>query len=733
MSEPGRLGVALVIIRLGRGGAERVLVSLANGLDPGRFDVHVIAIRDAGELAADLAPHVTLHALNRRRAWDLASFIRFRALIARHRIEVVHTHSHWSAYFVRIARALGRARFHHVLHEHYPLIERSRLRFVDRLCLSRVDHCFAASSALARYASRWIGIPPDRCEVLENGTDAAAPPAVDRAAVFTVAQLARVAPQKDQRMALAVAERLRDDVGPLRWLMIGRADSAYAEECRAAVARMGLTDVVCFVGERSDARAMLRRAHVGVLTSAAEGLPLALLEYMAAGLPVVVTDTGEAGALVRESGGGQAVAPGDVEAFAAAVRVYATDPETAERSGAANRTYVQVHHGVEPMVERVAAVYAALASGRDGAAPSVTGAAPRVRVLYLVSSLESGIGVSLLRTLRHLPERYEPVVCEFSSEGSANKDAARRLGVRVIELRKRGVNPTVLLDLVRVVREVRPHVVQGCELETNFYACFVGRLVRARVVASFHGMVSAFRRSKAPFLLAILLGANRTVCVSFPIARRCLSRAPWTARRVRVIPNGVDDTFRTLSRPLARAGPPTVICVAAFYSPLKGHDHLLRAFALLDEGEARLWLVGGGALLPDMQRLAERLGLGDRVTFWGPRGDVPRLLAESDVFVLPSLSEGCPNALLEAMATGMPVVATSVEGVREIVADRSTGLLVPPGSPDAIRDAIRELARDDELRRRLGMNARRRIEESFRAETVARQYEELYADLAAGS
>jgi glycosyltransferase involved in cell wall biosynthesis len=733
VSEDGRLGVAQVIVRLGRGGAERMLVTLANGLDPARFDVHVITIRDAGELAGDLAPHVSLHALERGSAWDLASFFRFRRVLARHGIEIVETHSHLSAYFVRIARVLGARHIRHVVHEHFPLIEQSRLRFLDRLCLSRVDYCFAASAALADYASRWIGIPRERCEVLTNATDVTSPPAAERAPVFTIAQLGRVTPQKNQRMALAVAERLRLDGLPFRWLLIGSLDSAYADSCRAAATTLGLEEVISFSGERADTQAILGEAHVGVLTSVAEAaLPLALLEYMAAALPVVVTDTGESGTFVRESGGGRVVAQGDLEAFAAALSAYAADREAAERAGAANRRYVEAHHRVESVVERVASVYEALAAGGQGSTAR-TGESRRVRVLFLVSSLESGIGVSLLRTLRYLPERYEPVVCEFMSEGSANKDLARRLGVRVIELRKRGVDPTIVPDLIRVARDVRPQVVQGSELETNFYACLLGRLVRARVVASFHGMVTAFRPSKLPFLLLILQCATRTVCVSTPIARRCRARMPWTARRISVIPNGVENSFRARRRPARSAGPMTVSYVANFHSNVKGHEYLLRAFRLLGRDEARLWLIGAGSLLADMRRLADELDLDEQVTFWGFQPDVLPLLEKSDVFVLPSLSEGCPHALLEAMATGLPVVATRVDGVREIVADRRNGLLVPPRSPEAIRDAIRELARDEGLRAALGASAARRIEESYRAGTVAQQYEQLYADLAASS
>jgi glycosyltransferase involved in cell wall biosynthesis len=246
-------------------------------------------------------------------------------------------------------------------------------------------------------------------------------------------------------------------------------------------------------------------------------------------------------------------------------------------------------------------------------------------------------------------------------------------------------------------------------------------------------MVSAFRWSKLPFLYVILLAAHRIVCVSAPIARRCTARAPWLRKRVLVIPNGVDDAFRPSPRSPEHNGRLAVTYVANFHSSVKGHEYLLRAFRLLDEEEAELWLVGDGPLLADMQRLAAVLELGDRVRFWGSRHDVPRLLAQSDVFVLPSLSEGCPNALLEAMAAGLPVIATNVDGVREIVVDRSTGLLVPARNPEAIRDAIRELARDGNLCETLRANALRRIDRSFRAETVAQRYEELYAGLAKSS
>jgi glycosyltransferase involved in cell wall biosynthesis len=349
-----------------------------------------------------------------------------------------------------------------------------------------------------------------------------------------------------------------------------------------------------------------------------------------------------------------------------------------------------------------------------------------------MSNLDSGMGVTLLGCLRHVDRRYEVLICEFLSGGSANAAAARELGAEVIELGKPGVDPTILADLVRTARRFKPHVVQGSELETNFYACLVGRLVGARVVAGFHGLESAFRPSMAPFLYGVLLGAHRIVCVSRAVAHLCLARVPSAGRRLLLIPNGV-DADRFAPRPSGTAsGRPVVTCVANLYSPVKGHAYLLRGLSMLEEAEAELWLVGDGALLAPMQSLARELGIEDRVTFWGRRDDVATLLSRSDVFALPSLSESCPHALLEAMAAGLPVVATEVGGVPEIVQDGVTGRLVAPRDAIGLRDAIREVTRDAGLRETLRENALRRVREAYSERDAARRYLDLYVSLTAG-
>jgi glycosyltransferase involved in cell wall biosynthesis len=241
--------------------------------------------------------------------------------------------------------------------------------------LPHVDYWFAASEEIRDYLMGRLGVPSTHCEVLTNGIETASDednhriPGGPDPDTFTIIQVARVTPQKSQLTAVAIAERLQAKVASFRWLIVGRNDSAYARQCHAEAKRAGLAELVQFLGECADVRPLVRSAHVGVLTSRFEGMPLALLEYMAAGLAVVVTDVGDAGATVRASGGGRAVPIGDIEGFAAALAEYAGDPGAVASAGRRNRALVSQAYGVEAMVHRVAGVYRAVtARPQDGGA-----------------------------------------------------------------------------------------------------------------------------------------------------------------------------------------------------------------------------------------------------------------------------------------------------------------------------------------------------------------------------
>jgi glycosyltransferase involved in cell wall biosynthesis len=210
------------------------------------------------------------------------------------------------------------------------------------------------------------------------------------------------------------------------------------------------------------------------------------------------------------------------------------------------------------------------------------------------------------------------------------------------------------------------------------------------------------------------------------------------AARVSVIHNGVDcerfrpERNRTYARFMLDApleGP--IIGAVAGFRPEKGHDVLIDAMRLLGTAApaATLLLLGDGPLRGAVERSVARLGLADRVIFAGGRRDVDRLLPACDLVVLPSREEGVPVSALEAMACGLPVVATRVGGTPEVVEEGRTGLLVPPCDARAIAAAVLHLLRNPERARSLGKEGRDRVLARFEAREMVRRTTDLYGDL----
>jgi glycosyltransferase involved in cell wall biosynthesis len=177
-----------------------------------------------------------------------------------------------------------------------------------------------------------------------------------------------------------------------------------------------------------------------------------------------------------------------------------------------------------------------------------------------------------------------------------------------------------------------------------------------------------------------------------------------------------------------------LVTTVANFRAEKGYDVLLDAVHLLVDRAVpvRVLAVGQGPLEGEMHARSRALGLDGHVQFLGLRDDVLRLLAGSDVFVLASTQEGLPVALMEATSTGTPVVATAVGGVPQVIADGTDGLVVPPGDPVALADALERMVSDPALRHRMGAGAKR-ASAQFDVTAATREIEGIYRDLAAGA
>ena len=231
--------------------------------------------------------------------------------------------------------------------------------------------------------------------------------------------------------------------------------------------------------------------------------------------------------------------------------------------------------------------------------------------------------------------------------------------------------------------------------------------------------------------------ATRHVCVSQSVADFTARATRIDPQSLMVIPNGVDvSRFEhvpaTDSTSLGLAPGRRAIVFVGRLDVQKGIDALLeqlpRVFASQESHD--LLLVGSGPEEPNLRRQVEKLGIGGRVHFAGRRSDVPAILAASDVLVLPSRWEGMPNVLLEAMASGKPVVAMAAEGVAEILGAESGAQLVPLGDMQVFMQKLLAVLGDPALRARFGAANRHRVAQHFALEKMVAAYADLYEELA---
>jgi glycosyltransferase involved in cell wall biosynthesis len=300
--------------------------------------------------------------------------------------------------------------------------------------------------------------------------------------------------------------------------------------------------------------------------------------------------------------------------------------------------------------------------------------------------------------------------------------------------------------LARYIIRHGVEIVHGYNFYGNVFAVPPARLAGAPVVI-------ASVRDRGPYLTPMQKRVQRQVCrladcvlVNADAVKDWLISEGYSPKNIVVIRNGV-DVSRFEQRPdtsalraeLGIAPDARIVMVLSRLNKLKGIEEFLHASARVasEFPDARFLVVGepspvwDHAYLASLNELAQQLGIADRVIFTGLRSDVPALLALTDVAVMPSLNEALSNVLLESMAAGAAVVATEVGGTREALTHERTGLLVPPGDPQALAVSMARLLRDRELRSRLGQAARRHIVEHFSLDGMVHATEQLYLDLLA--
>jgi glycosyltransferase involved in cell wall biosynthesis len=352
----------------------------------------------------------------------------------------------------------------------------------------------------------------------------------------------------------------------------------------------------------------------------------------------------------------------------------------------------------------------------------------------LITLAEVGGAQAYVRLLLPaLAERFEVTVAAHGL--GPVRDTAAQLGLRFIALRhvRRPIRPwrdaLGLVELVRVLRRERPDIVHASSSKAGVLGRLAASIAGVPIrIFTVHGwaFTASSGRSAGLYRWADRLMrplTTATICVSERELAAGLAAGTCVADRTLVIPNAVD--VRAAPRSRQEHEPPRLIAVGRLRPP-KDLGTFLRALASLPTGGFTASIVGDGPERAALERQLAALGLEGRVRIEGERDDVPARLADSEIFVLSSRSEGMPVSVLEAMAAGVPVVASAVGGVDELVVDGQTGLLVPPADSEALAAALAVLLADAGLRRRLGEAGRARAEALFDLEAFRQAHVELY-------
>jgi sugar transferase (PEP-CTERM/EpsH1 system associated) len=362
------------------------------------------------------------------------------------------------------------------------------------------------------------------------------------------------------------------------------------------------------------------------------------------------------------------------------------------------------------------------------------------RLCVLITELGVGGAQRVLAdVVTSLPkDRYQVLVaCLFNPGTTAAQ--LRAVGVDVIDLcMSSKLDFLVFLRLCRLLRQFQPHLLHTHMFHANLLGRLAGRITGVPFIVSTEHTMGQENWSRRLLNRITSHLCDRVIAVSQSVGTFASRVIGIEADRIVVIPNGIEvEKFQSSLTPaqarhrIGLSDETDVVGTVGTLRRVKGTEILLQAFSQLFPRwpQAKLLIVGDGPEREHLQQMTQRAGLDHSTIFTGERRDVADLLAAMSVFVLPSHWEGFGLAVVEAMAAGLPVVATRVGSLPEVISERETGLLVSPADPTAMASAIEYLLNNPQLRSKMGRAGRQRAKTRYSREQMVAKTEELYTSL----
>lgn len=370
----------------------------------------------------------------------------------------------------------------------------------------------------------------------------------------------------------------------------------------------------------------------------------------------------------------------------------------------------------------------------------------KIKILYLVDGFNiGGAEYNLLQMLEAMDrEAYDITLCSFVDRGDL-KPAYEALGFPLhIIARRWRFDLSIFKRLYRLIQKGRFDIIQTLLFYPDIIGAVMARLCRVPACIAWETASHYDAFFKPPhrrlFYRLAMRWATCIVTVSEEAKKSVVAVERRPPEQIKVFPNGIDLARFERTAPAALRteyqadGETMLIGVVARLDAIKGHSHLMEALSEVykQHSNFQCLLIGDGECRDALTAQVRQLGLQDHVQFLGFRRDIPELLSVLDLFVLPSISEGLPTVVLEAMASTVPVIATRVGGIPEVIQSGENGMLVPSKDSTALAESILQLMNHPQLRSNIAAAGRKRVEEQYSFRRQMEQFETLYHLYAAG-
>lgn len=734
--------VVHLIYRLTTGGLENVVVQLINNLPHGEFRHTVVSITDADPLFVQRIARadVEVICLHKPPGQPFALYPQTYRLLRRLQPDVVHTCNLAALEFMPMAALAGvplRVHAEHGMDMGEINTKGSRYLTLRKLYKPFVHEFIAVSAPLHGYLQHKLGVPPAHVHLIPNGVDTQVfrpalaqdprPPGFpfQRHQHWVIGTVGRQVHIKHPLMLvdafIGLAQSGAVGTERLRLAMVG--DGPLHKEIRDRLRAADLEDRAWLPGVRSDVAEILRALDCFALPSLSEGTSCTLQEAMATGLPIVVTDVGGNAELLEQGACGSLVASGDVEALKTQLlaRLHGAGGEQA--ATALNSAHQR--HSLSVVIRQYRHLFQGLGKPRPGETKH------RDRVV-MSGPLPPAVG-GMASVIGALSQSTLAGATDLVLFDTGKKTAANRTLWQGVQARLRLIREWSALLAGHPGTIAHIHTCSGFTYFLDGILAAVARRHGCRVVLHVHGgLFDAFLDGLNPvmrrFAQHIARRADLLIALSDDWKDRLAQRLPGS--RIAVVQNGVAEPGCE-PRPGTHEQPTFVFL--GNLSRLKGVDVLLDAMELA-QADWQVQLAGSEAEAGFADRLRaeiDRRRLGNRVSLLGPvvGAAKQRLLAQADAFVLPSLAEGLPMSVLEAMAASLPVVATQVGALPEVIEDGAEGHLVPAGQAQALAEAMDKIARmTSPQRKAMGARAHATYRSRYSVDAMAQALLVIYEE-----